>query len=286
MRARPGQRPNPRGGLGEAGDGPGFGPGPLRPRGGGRAAWVMAAWGAMAGVAACTPTPPPDLTVFAAADLRDAFGEIVPLFEARTGLEVVLVLGSTGNLAAQVEHGAPADLFFSARDDFVDRLEAAGRVEPGSRAAYAVGRVALVWRNGVEPPTDLEALVQPMYEVIAIANPEHAPYGHAAREALRSAGVWEAVQPRVVLGENAVQAWQFVETGHADAGLVAMGQVMGRPGWPHLLLPDTLHPPLVQVAAVIRGSPRAQEARAFLELVLSEEGQAILQRYGFDPPPG
>jgi molybdate transport system substrate-binding protein len=223
------------------------------------------------------------LLVFAAADLQAAFAEMVPAWEAASGVRITLVLGSTGNLATQIEHGAPADLFFAASERFVDRLAAAGRIDEGTRRVYARGRLAVVW-SGTDAPADLRELTLPRFGAIAIANPEHAPYGTAAREALSAAGIWEAVRPRLVVGESVAQALRFVRSGNADAGVVALGLVLagGRGG--HLIVPDSLHAPLRQEAAVVRDSRHADAARAFLAHVLSPEGQATLRRHGFEPP--
>ena len=225
------------------------------------------------------------LLVMAASDLRDAFEILIPLFEARSGTPVDLILGSTGNLTSQIENGAPADLFFAANEAFLDRLETGGLLEPGTRRVYAHGRLALIWREGATPPPGVvEALVLDLEGPLALANPEHAPYGTAAREVLVSLGVWEAVTPRVVMGENVVQALQFVETGNAEVGLVALSLVREARARPHHVVPDSLHRPLRQAAGVIRGTRNPEGSRSLLEWVLSEEGQAILRRHGFEAP--
>lgn len=227
------------------------------------------------------------LLVLGASDLLAAFDELVPLYESRTGERVELVLGSTGNLSAQIRHGAPADLFFSANAAFLDGLIDAGRIDPGSRSIYAVGRLAAVAPPGSDPPAHPSELRDPRFRTIAIANPEHAPYGWAAREALRSLGLWEELRERIVMGENVAHALQFVRTGNADAGIVALSLVRGEFGEsvPHRVVDDALHPPMLQVAGIVSGSNRPGQARAFLEFVLSPDGQEILARYGFEPPP-
>jgi molybdate transport system substrate-binding protein len=225
------------------------------------------------------------LLVLAASDLPFAFEEMVALYESQTGERVQVVLGSTGNLAAQIRHGAPADLFFAANELFLDGLVEAGHVIAESRTAYAIGRLALVAPPGRPPPTGLSELADPRYEVVAIANPEHAPYGMAARDALQSAGLWEALRPRLVLGENIAHAMQFVRTGNADAGIVALGLVLGRgEAYPHTLLDAALHAPLRQSAGVVAGSERAGRAARFLEFVTSDVGRELLRQYGFEEP--
>jgi molybdate transport system substrate-binding protein len=157
----------------------------------------------VARAAAAQPATVPPLVVYAAADLDMAFREIKPLFEKATGARVTLVMGSTGNLAKQIEHGAPADVFFAANESFVDDLRAAGAVIPQTRALYAQGRIVLaVPKKSVIAVRELGDLLKPEVRRVAIANPAHAPYGRAAQEALERAGVWEKVKPKLVYGEN------------------------------------------------------------------------------------
>ena len=226
------------------------------------------------------------LLVLAASDLQAAFQELVPRFEEDTGHRVDLVLGSTGNLAAQIRHGAPADLFFAANEMFLDQLLHDGRILAESRREYAVGRLALVAGPGEDPPEEIEALTDLGYPVIAVANPEHAPYGMVAREALEAVGLWDELEPRLILGENIAHTLQFVQTGNADAGIVALGLVRGIPGTalPHTLVPASLHSPLRQVAGVVDDTTQGEVAWQFLDYVLSDEGQTVLARFGFEPP--
>ncbi len=236
------------------------------------------------GLAGCdrnTPDAARPLLVLAASDLAPAFEELVPAFEARTGQPVDVVLGSTGNLASQIRHGAPADLFFAADEAFLDDLVERGRIDPETRRLYAVGRIVLVAPPGRPPPERLQELTG--LPSVAIANPEHAPYGRAARQALESAGVWEAVQARLVFGENIAHTLRFVETGNVDAAIVALSLVEGR--HPYRLVDAAHHQPLVQAAGVTAGSRNPRAAREFLDFVLSREGQVLLGRYGFEPPP-
>lgn len=222
--------------------------------------------------------------VFAASDLQTALEEIRSRYEEESGRDVTLVFGSTGNFTTQILNGAPADLFFAANESFLDRLVAAGLVRDETRRVYARGRLALVWRAAVRPLAAVADLARPGLETAAIANPEHAPYGVAAREALQAAGVWERVRPRLVYGENVAQTHQLVSTGNADAGIVALSLVLGAEPRPHVVVPESQHAPLRQSAAVLRGSERPEEALRFLEFVSSPEGQEILRRYGFGPP--
>lgn len=228
--------------------------------------------------------PPPPLLVFAASGLRDALEELTLLHEAAEGIEVELVLGSSGNLSTQIRNGAPADVFLAADGAFVDPLEEAGMVVEGSRRVVGVGRVALVWREGLPEPEGVDALAAAGSAPVSMANPELAPYGAAARDILEAAGVREVVESRMVMGENVSQALQFVESGNADYGLVALSLVRGTRPRAHRVLPDRDHPPLAQVGVVIRSGPRMEEGEAFLEFLRSPEARAVLARYGFESP--
>jgi molybdate transport system substrate-binding protein len=224
------------------------------------------------------------LLVLAAADLQAAMPDLVGAFRRATGGEVEVVLGSTGQLTSQIEQGAPGDLFLAANEAFIDRLAAGGRIVPETRRIYAIGPLVLVGAAGVPTPRTVAELADPRYVTIAIANPEHAPYGMAAREALQAAGVWDAVRPRLVLGENIAQALQFVRTGNADAGIIALGLVVQLPEMRYERVDPALHAPLRQTAAVLRDSGRPAEAAAFLDLLTGPEGRAILRRHGFELP--
>lgn len=226
------------------------------------------------------------ILVLAASSLQFALPEIVAEFERRTGTGADMVFGSSGSLVAQIESGAPADLFLSADRGFVDRLEQRGLTVPGSIRPYATGRIALVVPPGQTLPAGLADLTSPAYAVIALANPETAPYGLAARQALESAGLWIALQPRLVYSENIAQAAQFVRTGNADAGLLALPVVLEVDGWAHRPIDPASHSPIVQAGAVIADGPRASAAAGLLELIASPAGAEILSRYGFGPPGG
>lgn len=225
------------------------------------------------------------MLALAASDLQQALAEIARAYQSSSGQRVRVVFGSTGSLATQIENGAPADLFFAASEGFLDRLAAEDLLDPRSRRIYALGRLALLWDPATERPKGLEALADRRYRTISIANPEHAPYGMAAREALQSAGLWAEVEERLVFAENVAQAHQFVRTGNADAGIVALGLVAAFGAADHLPLPDSLHAPLRQGAAVLRRSRHTAAANRFLDFVMGAEGQRILRRHGFAAPP-
>lgn len=221
------------------------------------------------------------ITVYAAADLDMAFREVKPLFEKATGARVTLVMGSTGNLAKQIEHGAPADVFFAANESFVDDLQTAGAVIPQTRALYAQGRIVLATpTKSTVAVRELADLLKPEVRRVAIANPAHAPYGRAAQEALESVGVWERLKPKLVYGENIRHTLQFVETGAVEAGIVALS-VAGVPDVRYVPIDPKLHKPLSQVAAVVKRSARPELGVAFIQFLNGPEGRPIMKRYGF-----
>lgn len=225
----------------------------------------------------------PTLTVFAASDLAFAFKEIVPAFERATGSKVTLVLGSTGNFAHQIDAGAPADVFFAANAEYVDALAAKDRVIASTRTLYAQGRIVLAASRRGPKLTGLEQLTDPAIRKIAIGNPQHAPYGKAAEQALRAAGLWDAVRPKLVYGENIRHALQFVQTGAVDAGIVALS-IADVPGITFLPIDAKLHAPLHQIAAVVRRSRVPELARTFITFVMGPEGRPVMKRYGFVVP--
>jgi molybdate transport system substrate-binding protein len=227
------------------------------------------------------------LTVSAAADLTEAFSEIGRQFTEETGVEVSFNFGSTGQLAQQIEQGAPVDLFAAASVGYLDDLEQKGRLHPGSRYRYGKGRL-VIWsriNRGIKI-NGLADLKNSSIERIAIANPEHAPYGIAARQALISAGLWEELSPRLVIGENVRQTLRYAESGDVDVALVALSLCYrsredGDPTGQYVLVPEVLHRPLIQELAIIKGSTQLELARRFSDLVKSKTGQQILVKYGF-----
>jgi molybdate transport system substrate-binding protein len=230
--------------------------------------------------AAAQSNDPPPLTVYAASDLSFALKEVAALFEKAAGAKLTLVFGSTGNLAKQIEHGAPADVFFSANEAFIDGLVTRGAVIRETRAMYAQGRIVLAVPKGSAVSKDLRGLLDPKVRRVAMGNPAHAPYGKAAEEALRAAGILAAVRPKLVYGENIRHALQFLQTGAVDAAIVALS-VAAVPEIDWVLLDASLHAPLNQAAAVVRRSARPELALGFIQFVNSAQGRAIMKRYGF-----
>jgi molybdate transport system substrate-binding protein len=232
---------------------------------------------------------PATLAVAAAADLTVAFGEIGPAFERATGQPVAFSFGSTGLLAKQIEEGAPFRVFAAASVAFVDRVVDKGACLGETKAVYARGALAIFRGAGsrVKAAT-LADLAAPAVDRIAIANPEHAPYGAAAVDALRRAGLYDAVKGKLVFGENVRQALQFAATGNATVALVARSLEGTSPG-EFTPVDPALHAPIEQAIVVCKGTgPDARAdgaARGFAAFVASPDGRAILARHGFLAPP-
>jgi molybdate transport system substrate-binding protein len=228
----------------------------------------------------------PRITVAAAADLQYAFAELERPFEERCECELVLTFGSSGRFATQIQEGLPVDVFASADVAYVEDLDAGGFVLSDSIEVYAIGLIVLAVPAGSDlDPVGLDVALDDSVRRFSIANPDHAPYGVAAMEALQSAGLWEAVQRKLVLGENAAQATRFVETGDAQAGIVPLSLAIQRED--HLryaLIDDALHSPILQAAAVVSTSGHPDLARSFIEFVNSAEGSAVMAEYGFLAP--
>jgi len=225
-----------------------------------------------------------EITVAAAADLQFAFTEIAKNFEQETGYTITLVFGSTGQLAQQIENGAPYDLFAAANRSYVDDLSDKGFVSSDTVALYARGRIVLaVNRKAGLNISTLSDLASPEIDHIAIANPAHAPYGVAAQQALQAAGVWDQVQSKLVYGENVRQALQYVQTGDAAVGIVALS-VANVPEINWTLIDADLHEPLDQALALVSTSQNPELARQFAIYINGLTGRPIMGKYGFVLP--
>jgi molybdate transport system substrate-binding protein len=241
------------------------------------------------GIARGVHAPGQEIRVAAAADLKFAVGELAGQYEKQTGTKVNVTYGSSGNFFSQLQNGAPFDLFFSADIEYPKKLESAGLTEMGTLYRYAVGRI-VIWMP-VDSKVDVtnqgwNALLDASVQKIAIANPEHAPYGRAAVAALQKAGIYEQVKSKLVFGENISQAAQFVQSGNAQAGIIALSLAISPPmkdgkSWK---VPPEMHPAIEQGAIVLKDAKNKDGARAFLQFVKSEDGRAILAKYGFALP--
>ena len=227
------------------------------------------------------------ITVAAAADMSAALPEVAATYTKKTGMAVKLVFGSSGNLTSQIRNGAPYDVFMSADEEYPRQLIAEGLAAQNTLYRYAVGRLVL-WVPA-ESPLDMSklgmmALLDPSVKKIAMANPAHAPYGRAAEAALRHFGIYDQVSSRLVLGENVSQAAQFVESGNAQAGLIALSHALApalKDKGRYWTVPLDAYPTLNQAAVVLSKSKQQDAARKFLEFLRSPESSSLLASYGF-----
>jgi molybdate transport system substrate-binding protein len=203
--------------------------------------------------------------------------------EAACQTDITWVFGSSGQLTTQIAAGAPFGLLLSADVQYPMDLQRQELLVPNGVASYSVGRIVILTRQGIPPVTQLSDLNRPDIRKIAIANPDHAPYGRAAKQALESAAMYEVIQDRFVLGENIRQTTDYVEQGNADVGIVALALVIkGTPGeW--TLIDADLHQPLEQGGGVVKGTGAELTGRCVLQFLLDPRGQALLQEYGFEP---
>jgi molybdate transport system substrate-binding protein len=227
-----------------------------------------------------------EITIAAASDLNFAFRDIVAEYEKTTGNHVRLTLGSSGNFFAQIQNGAPFDLYFSADIAYPRKLEEAALIVPGSLYQYAVGRIVL-WtghESRIDVTQGFEVLREPTVKKVAIANPKHAPYGRAAVAAMEYFKVYDQVKDKLILGENISQAAQFIESGACDIGIVALSLAVApamKSKGVYWEVPAEAYPPLDQGAVILKSSKQQESAKQFLAFIKGERGQEIMKRYGF-----
>jgi molybdate transport system substrate-binding protein len=229
------------------------------------------------------------LSIAAASDLQSALPVIAEQFEKDTGRKVTVTFGSSGNFYAQIQNGAPFDLFLSADLDYPRRLENSGTGVSGSLVEYARGRLVLWTRrdSGIDLAAGLKTLIDAKVRRIAVANPEHAPYGRAAVAAMQAEGVYTAVRGKLVMGENISQAAQFAESGSADVGIIALSLALTptlKNSGSYVDVPDNAYPPIQQAAVVVATSRQKDLARQFIETLKTPAIVRILQSFGFAPP--
>ena len=230
-----------------------------------------------------------EITIAAASDLTLAFREIATEYEKASGNQVRLTLGSSGNFYAQIQNGAPFDLYFSADIAYPRKLEEAGLTVPGSLYQYAVGRIVL-WtghESRIDVTKGIEVLREPTVKKIAIANPKHAPYGRAAMAAMEYFKVYDQVKDKLILGENISQAAQFIESGACDIGIIALSLAIAptmKSKGTYWEVPAEAHPSLDQGAVILKQSKNQEATRQFLEFIKGPHGQEVMKRYGFTLP--
>jgi molybdate transport system substrate-binding protein len=232
----------------------------------------------------------PELLVAAAADLNPALNDIAQQFEKKTGVMLKLSFGASGALTQQIQNGAPFDLFFSADMDYPRQLITQGHADTASLYKYSLGKLVL-WVPAGSPldveHKGMEVLLDTSVKKIALANPQHAPYGRAAVAALKHAGLYDRLSDRFVLGENVAQTAQFAESGNAQAGFVALAHALSpaiKSTGKFWVIPGDYYPPLEQGVVIITSSQHKKEAADFLAYVKTKEASEVLRRYGFTLP--
>jgi molybdate transport system substrate-binding protein len=230
---------------------------------------------------ACQAKPPEPLRVAAAADLARAFRELTPAFNARSPIDLKLSLGSTGLLARQITQGAPFDLFLAANVAYVDQVVKAGACDGGTVASYARGRLVIWLKGAGGAELSPASLGDARFKHIAIANPEHAPYGKAAREALTQAGVWNQISDRLVYGENVQQTQELAQSGNADVAIIGLSLAIGSPSGSWALVDEALYAPLDQALVVCKHGTNVEAARKLAAFLKAPAGHTILRKYGF-----
>jgi molybdate transport system substrate-binding protein len=227
--------------------------------------------------------------IAAAADLKFAMAELASQFEKQSGAKLDVTYGSSGNFLTQIQNGAPFDLFFSADSEYPKQLEAAGLTEPGTLSEYFVGHIVIWTASDGEINTAKDgwkSLLDQRVKKIAIANPEHAPYGRAALAAMKKAGIYEQVKDKLVYGENISQAAEFVKSGNAQAGIIALSLAVSpaMKNGNRWEIPADSYPPIKQAAVILKAAKNKDAAHRFLDFVSGPQGHEILQRYGFTAP--
>jgi molybdate transport system substrate-binding protein len=228
-----------------------------------------------------------EITVAAASDLQFAMQDVAARFEKETGKTAKLIYGSSGNFFQQIQNGAPFDMFFSANLDYPKKLEAAGLIEPGSFYAYAKGKI-VIWvpkQSKLDLSSGVQALLDPSIKKIAVANPQHAPYGQAAVVAMQKENIYEKVKDKLVLGENISQTASFVVSGSADVGIVALSLALSpnmKDKGRYAEIPPDEYPPIEQACIIVGSSKNKEIARQFLSFVKTPAVADVLRSYGFD----
>jgi len=231
------------------------------------------------------PVDSTPMRIAGAANLVKVMEEIVPRFEKENGVEVDFIPGSSGKLAAQLKEGAPFDLFMAANVKFVDQATASGECLADSKKLYARGHLVMWSNEGAkdEPPAKLDGLADSKFETIAIAQPDQAPYGAAAKASLEKLGAWKKVEKRVIYGSSLEETIKLVDSGNAEVGLLALSQVIKAKG-KYVEVPDDLHDPLDQALAVCKNGKQQALAGKFVEFLATPAIQDLMKSYGYTIP--
>jgi len=240
-----------------------------------RSVAALAAW-----VLTSTNLPAAQTNVAVAANFTEAAKEIAAAFKARTGDEAVLSFGASGQFYTQITQGAPFQVFLSADESRPKQLTDDGLAVPGSRFTYAIGKLVL-WSKVAGLVKGEETLKTASFAKLSICNPAAAPYGAAAVEAMKALKVYAALQPKLVEGATITQAYQFVETGNAELGFVALSQLTGSEAGSRWLIPQELYSPIRQDAVLLRSGASNEAATGFIAFLKSPEARAIIEKYGY-----
>jgi molybdate transport system substrate-binding protein len=219
--------------------------------------------------------------VAAASDLSRGFEELGKSFEKKTGITPVFDFSSSGLLAKQIDQGAPYYLFAAASQAYIDEVVKSGHCDASTIRPYARGRIVVWCPTGTAPPTQLADLANPRFRRVAIANPEHAPYGHAAKQALEKLGIWDQLQDRLVLGESVQAAMKYAQDKSVDAAVVALSLAVVTDGGSFLPIDQASYDPLDQELVVCGSGEEADAARQLVAYIASPEGREVMTRYGF-----
>jgi molybdate transport system substrate-binding protein len=223
----------------------------------------------------------PELNVATAANLTRVFADIGAAFERETGIHVIFSFGATAQLAQQIEHGAPFDVFAAADTEHIDELARKDLIIKSTRAIYARGKLVLWVPETRVPVEHIEDLARAGVTHVAIANPQLAPYGRAAVETLHALHLWETVQPKIVYGQNISATTQYAATGNADAAFTALALVHDETRGRKIEVPENLHSPLDQAIAVVRSTQKPDQARKFVEFITSAKAREVFKQYGY-----
>ena len=220
--------------------------------------------------------------VAVAANFTEAAREVATAFKARTGHDATLSFGSSGQFYAQIANGAPYEVFLSADAERPRKAEAEGLAVPGSRFTYAFGRLVLFSRTPGLVDGGGAVLKAGKFEKLSIADPKTAPYGRAAVETLTTLKLYDALRPKIVQGSSITQAFQYVQTGAAELGFVALSQVVDEKGGSRWVVPPTDHTPIEQQAVLLKTGQNSAAAKAFVAFLKGGEAKAIIKRYGYE----
>ena len=228
-------------------------------------------------------SPTRSIRVAAASDLQNVLPGLVEAYREESATEVVLTFGASGQLTEQIKAGAPFDLFLAANRNYVDDLAKLGLIVPDSVATYAIGSLVIAVHKDAQDVEVLDDLNRPEIKRVAIANPDFAPYGAAARQALRASGLWDRLQTKIVLAETVRQTLQYVQTGNAEAGLVSQASA-DVSGVRIVAIEAKLYDPIIQNLGIVKGSENREEAERFRRFLLGNQGRAMFSSHGFAIP--